>query len=84
LGRVNDCLLQMNQRQQEVVLSGLVAEESHGHVAARLGIADAHVRVLLHRARAHLRSCAESGHDGSVERDPSPPGTPAEQNDRRV
>lgn len=57
LARVNGCILRMARLQQRVVMLSLLDERPSEQVAAILGITDAYVRVLLHRAREHVRSC---------------------------
>lgn len=57
LARVHGCILRMAELQRRVVVLSLVDGLSHEGVAASLGISDGYARVLLHRARAHVRSC---------------------------
>ncbi len=57
LARTGDCILQLNALQQRVMLAN-IEERPHEDVASALGISPGHVRVLLHRARAHLRRCS--------------------------
>lgn len=57
LGRVNGCILRMARLQREVVMLSLLDEQPREQVAQLLDISDGYVRVLLHRAREHLRSC---------------------------
>jgi RNA polymerase sigma factor (sigma-70 family) len=57
LARVNGCILRMAELQRRVVTLSLLDEHPREHVATTLGISDAYLRVLLHRAREHLRSC---------------------------
>jgi len=57
LGRVHGCILRMGQLQRSVVMLSLLDEQPRGTVAKLLGITDGHVRVLLHRARQHIRAC---------------------------
>jgi RNA polymerase sigma-70 factor (ECF subfamily) len=57
LARVNGCILRMAALQRRVVMLSLLDEHPHGEVAKLLGISDAYVRVLLHRAREHVRDC---------------------------
>ncbi len=61
LARAETCILQMNEMQQHVVLAS-IDERPHEDVARALGISPGHVRVLLHRARAHLRRCSGQAH----------------------
>jgi RNA polymerase sigma factor (sigma-70 family) len=57
LARVNGCILRMAELQRRVVMLSLVEERSPGEVATLLGISDGYLRVLLHRAREHVRTC---------------------------
>jgi RNA polymerase sigma factor (sigma-70 family) len=59
LARVRGCLLLLNELQRRVVMLSLLEERPHQHVATLLGISVGYVRVLLHRAREHLRSCEQ-------------------------
>ena len=47
----------MTQLQRAVIMLSLVDERPRDEVGALLGISAGHVRVLLHRARAHVRAC---------------------------
>lgn len=57
LTRVYGCLARMNGLQRAVIMLSALDERPGEDVAAILGIAPGHVRVLLHRARAHVRAC---------------------------
>jgi RNA polymerase sigma-70 factor (ECF subfamily) len=57
LARLNGCILRMATLQRSVVMLSLLDELPHDEVARTLGITGGHVRVLLHRARQHLRTC---------------------------
>jgi RNA polymerase sigma factor (sigma-70 family) len=57
LARVRGCLSLMNRLQRAVILLSALDERPHQEVAELLGIAPGHVRVLLHRARRHVRAC---------------------------
>jgi RNA polymerase sigma factor (sigma-70 family) len=59
LARVNGCLLRMARLPREVVMLSLLDHQSRDSVGEVLGISAGHVRVLLHRAREHLRNCPE-------------------------
>lgn len=48
-------LMELPERQREVLALHDMAGASHGEIAAALGIAEGHARVVLHRARAALR-----------------------------
>jgi RNA polymerase sigma-70 factor, ECF subfamily len=58
LARVHGCILRMAQMQRDVVMLSLLDERPREEIAAILGISDGYVRVLLHRAREHVRSCS--------------------------
>ena len=58
LARVNGCMTRMAHLEREVVLLSLLDEQPRLRGARRLGISSSYFRVLLHRARAHLRSCS--------------------------
>lgn len=57
LGRVHGCILRMARLQREVVMLSLLDEQPREQVALLLQISDGYARVLLHRAREHLRTC---------------------------
>jgi RNA polymerase sigma-70 factor (ECF subfamily) len=57
LTRVYGCLARMNGLQRAVIMLSALDERPGEDVATVLGIAPGHVRVLLHRARAHVRAC---------------------------
>src|SRR5262245_20677058 len=56
--RVQGCLLRMARLQRSVIELSLVDDEPHAAIAKRLGITAGHARVLLHRAREHVRHCS--------------------------
>lgn len=58
LGRVHGCILRMARLQRDVVMLSLLDEQPREQVAQLLEISDGYVRVLLHRAREHLRTCS--------------------------
>ena len=58
LARVNGCILRMAKLQRSVVTLSLLDEQPREEVARVLGISDGYVRVLLHRAREHIRTCS--------------------------
>lgn len=58
LTRVNGCIQRMAELQRRVVMLSLLDEHPNEKVAALLGLSHAYVRVLLHRARERIRSCA--------------------------
>lgn len=57
LARAYGCLRGMSRLHRAAVLLSTLDERSGEDVAATLGVSPGHVRVLLHRARAHVRSC---------------------------
>jgi RNA polymerase sigma-70 factor (ECF subfamily) len=57
LARVRGCILRMGGLQRRVIMLSLLDERPREEVAAVLGISDGYVRVLLHRAREHVRDC---------------------------
>ncbi|MGA9521640.1 MAG: sigma-70 family RNA polymerase sigma factor [Myxococcaceae bacterium] len=66
LARVNGCILRMARLQRSVIMLSLLDEQPREEVARTLGVSPGYVRVLLHRAREHVRSC-EDGHDDGAE-----------------
>ena len=59
LARVNGCMLRMARLEREVVMLSLLDEQPRDRVGEVLGISAGYVRVLLHRAREHLRTCSD-------------------------
>jgi RNA polymerase sigma factor (sigma-70 family) len=57
LGRLYGCILRMKELQRRVIELSLLDEHSGSDLAEALGISPANVRVLLFRAREHLRNC---------------------------
>jgi len=57
LTRVKGCIERMGELQRQVVMLSLLDEQPRDAVAKLLGISDGYVRVLLHRAREHVRAC---------------------------
>lgn len=57
IARVKGCIERMAYLQREVVMLSLLDEQPREVVAALLGISSGYVRVLLHRAREHVRVC---------------------------
>jgi RNA polymerase sigma factor (sigma-70 family) len=55
--RVQGCILRMARLQRAVIELSLVDDEPHEAIAERLGITAGYARVLLHRAREHVRTC---------------------------
>lgn len=58
LARVQGCILRMARLQRQVVFLCLLDEEPRKQVAESLGISEGYLRVLLHRAREHVRNCS--------------------------
>jgi len=48
----------MARLQRAVIELSLVDGEPHEAIAKRLGVSVVHARVLLHRAREHMRRCS--------------------------
>jgi RNA polymerase sigma-70 factor (ECF subfamily) len=59
--RLDECLGALPQRERLVVTHRVLNEEHGEEVARRLQVSAEHLRVLLHRARHHLRDCMHSG-----------------------
>lgn len=57
LARVKGCIERMAYLQRQVVMLSLLDEQPRDEVAKVLGISAGYVRVLLHRAREHVRTC---------------------------
>jgi len=66
LARVHGCILRMANLQRQVVQLSLLDEQPRERVAELLGISDGYVRVLLHRAREHVRNCPYDYPDSNV------------------
>ncbi|WP_394851019.1 RNA polymerase sigma factor [Pendulispora rubella] len=58
LARVQGCIVRMAKLQRNVVMLSLLDEQPHEEVAKILGISPGYVRVLVHRAREHIRLCS--------------------------
>lgn len=58
MARVHGCIQRMARLQRQVVLLSLLDEQPRERVAATLEISPEYLRVLLHRAREHVRNCA--------------------------
>jgi RNA polymerase sigma-70 factor (ECF subfamily) len=61
LARVNGCIKAMANLQRAVIMLSLVDDLSHDETGKALGLSPGYVRVLLHRAREHVRSCTYGG-----------------------
>jgi RNA polymerase sigma-70 factor (ECF subfamily) len=57
VARVKGCIARLGQLQRQVVMLSLLDEQPRDRVADLLGISAGYVRVLLHRAREHVRNC---------------------------
>jgi len=57
LARVKGCIERMAYLQRQVVMLSLLDEQPRDKIAQLLGISDGYLRVLLHRAREHVRTC---------------------------
>jgi RNA polymerase sigma-70 factor (ECF subfamily) len=57
LARAYGCLRRMSRLHRAAVLLSTIDEQPGEDVAASLGVSRGQVRVLLHRARAHVRAC---------------------------
>ena len=60
LARVSGCMLRMARLEREVVRLSLLDDQPRDRIGEVLGISAGYVRVLLHRAREHLRACPDS------------------------
>jgi RNA polymerase sigma-70 factor (ECF subfamily) len=60
LARVNGCMVRMAYLEREVVMLSLLDDQPRDRVGEVLGISAGYVRVLLHRAREHLRTCSDA------------------------
>jgi RNA polymerase sigma-70 factor (ECF subfamily) len=58
IARVRGCILRMARLQRAVIELALLDGEPHEVIAERLAITPGYARVLLHRAREHVRHCA--------------------------
>jgi len=58
--RLSACIAQLCDTQRAVVTLRVLDEQPGEDVATALGITRGHVDVLLHRAKANLRSCLEA------------------------
>jgi RNA polymerase sigma factor (sigma-70 family) len=61
LARVNGCIKLIANLQRAVIMLSLVDDLSHDETGKLLGLSPGYVRVLLHRAREHVHSCARDG-----------------------
>jgi len=68
LARVKGCISRMAHLQRQVVMLSLLDEQPQDEVAHLLGISSGYVRVLLHRAREHVRHCPDGETPSRVSR----------------
>ena len=52
---LSNALDQLAERDRQVLSMTLLEEQPHADISRRLGLKENHVRVVLHRAKAHLR-----------------------------
>jgi RNA polymerase sigma-70 factor (ECF subfamily) len=71
LARVRWCILRMARLQRQVVTLSLLDEQPRDQVASLLGITEGYARVLLFRAREHIRNCSYEYEDEPSSEDPS-------------
>jgi RNA polymerase sigma-70 factor (ECF subfamily) len=57
LRRLQDCMRRLRERERTVLVMSFYAEQSGAEVAEALGISEANVRVIRHRAIGNLRAC---------------------------
>ncbi len=67
LARVHGCILRMAELQRRVVMLSLVDQAPQEDIAEVLGVSAGYVRVLLHRAREHVKTCPFEYDAGSQE-----------------
>lgn len=67
LARVHGCILRMARLQRQVVMLSLVDDQPREQVAETLGVTSDYLRVLLHRAREHVRTCSFAYDDDAPE-----------------
>lgn len=60
IARARGCILRMAAVQRRVIMLTLLDELPRQEVARTLGISEGYARVLLHRAREHLRRCTDA------------------------
>jgi len=57
--RLDDCLASLVDRDRLIVTMAYYAEAATADISARLGLSQANVRVIKHRAMARLRDCVQ-------------------------
>jgi RNA polymerase sigma-70 factor (ECF subfamily) len=60
--RLDQCLERLEARARTVVLATFVDERDADDVGRSMGLSAGNVRVIRHRALAHLHECMEGGH----------------------
>lgn len=59
--RLVECLGRLGERERSVIVLSFYAEHDANEIAAELGMSAGNVRVVRHRALAHLRACVQQG-----------------------
>ena len=57
--RLEDCLRRLEARERAVVLATFLEDRDAGEIARTLSLTAGNVRVIRHRALAHLQVCVE-------------------------
>jgi RNA polymerase sigma-70 factor (ECF subfamily) len=60
--RLDQCLDKLEARARSVILATFIDERDADDVGRSLGLSAGNVRVIRHRALAHLHDCMEGGH----------------------
>lgn len=58
--RLAGCLASLSERERSVIVLSFFADKTADEVGAELAISSANVRVIRHRALAHLRKCMDA------------------------
>jgi RNA polymerase sigma-70 factor (ECF subfamily) len=61
--RLDVCLDKLEARARSVILATFVDERDADDVGRSMGLSAGNVRVIRHRALAHLHDCMEGGHN---------------------
>jgi RNA polymerase sigma-70 factor (ECF subfamily) len=64
--RLDECLSALADRERLIVTLAFYAEASTADISGRLGLTDANVRVIKHRAMGRLRDCLQRPRGASV------------------
>ena len=64
LDRLRRCLDTLAERDRTVIVLSFYDERTSGQIAGQLGLTEGNVRVIRHRALAHLHRCLELAHAG--------------------